>query len=331
MTRRRRFLALVCTLFAFPALATGQSPYAPSIPPAGQNPYAASTPLAGQSPYAASTPSGSQNPYAASTPPAGQSPYGSWTPPSGQNPYTPSTPPIPTGPPLDLPPSDVRKATWLEDAPPVRTPGGLATINDAGWPGGQAASACNFDCPNGESHWMTGQPSWCQVLAGAYYSSGVGPTIPTFNYIPVSVRQGWYIGNPFGPNWLGTGYWEFVGDLTGAAITSDYGSWFAGMSIMWRYNCVDYGNPVVPYIQFGAGGILNDAYKDPTQNAIGEKFEFYLHVELGLKFFISPNLSLDIEGGFQHISNAGLASRNYGVNAFGGQVGFTYYFPWGCH
>jgi len=52
-----------------------------------------------------------------------------------------------------------------------------------------------------------------------------------------------------------------------------------------------------------------------------------VHYEIGLKCFVAPNLSLDVEGGFQHISNAGLARRNHGVNALGAQVGLTYYFP----
>ena len=73
-----------------------------------------------------------------------------------------------------------------------------------------------------------------------------------------------------------------------------------------------------------------DAYHDPNQRAIGQAVEFYLHAEVGLKCMIAPNLSLDIEGGLQHISNAGLASRNYGVNALGGSIGLTYYFPWGA-
>ena len=48
-----------------------------------------------------------------------------------------------------------------------------------------------------------------------------------------------------------------------------------------------------------------------------------------MKYFVSRNLSLDLEAGFQHISNANSADRNFGVNALGAQVGFTYYFPWG--
>ena len=82
----------------------------------------------------------------------------------------------------------------------------------------------------------------------------------------------------------------------------------------------------MPYTQGGVGAILTDAYKEPWQRAVGQEFEFYLHAEVGVKCFITPNLSLDIEGGLQHISNGGLAKRNYGVNAFGGTVGFTYHF-----
>jgi hypothetical protein len=44
---------------------------------------------------------------------------------------------------------------------------------------------------------------------------------------------------------------------------------------------------------------------------------------------VAPNLSLDVEGGIQHLSNGGLARRNYGINAVGAAVGLTYYFPCG--
>ena len=57
-------------------------------------------------------------------------------------------------------------------------------------------------------------------------------------------------------------------------------------------------------------------------------FELEAHAQIGLRYFISDNWSLDIEGGYQHISNAGMASRNAGVNAgLGGQRGVTYHFP----
>jgi hypothetical protein len=49
--------------------------------------------------------------------------------------------------------------------------------------------------------------------------------------------------------------------------------------------------------------------------------------EIGVKYFVAPNLSLDLEAGIQHMSNGGMANRNLGVNAFGAQVRLTYYFP----
>jgi hypothetical protein len=129
--------------------------------------------------------------------------------------------------------------------------------------------------------------------------------------------------------WWGRGNWECICDNTAAAIISDYGHWFAGQSYLLRYNFLAPVCPVVPYHQLGAGWVINDAYKDQNQHAIGQALEFYLHYEIGLKYFVAPNMSLDIECGIQHISNGGLANRNLGVNAFGAQIGVTYYLPAG--
>lgn len=244
-------------------------------------------------------------------------------------------PPVPTGPPLEPPPAETRRPTWLEDGPAVIpagavTPGsGTFTGQDTAWPVAHTGSACNFDAPDAAPSWMMYEPTSVQVLMGAYVSSTLGPTIPSFHYLPLTVRQGWNLGSPFGRA-VG-GNWEFLADVTGAAITSSYGSYFAGSSLYFRYNWANPESPLIPYCQGGAGAVLNDAYHDRTQRAIGQELEFYLHAEVGLKCMIAPNLSLDIEGGLQHISNGGLASRNYGVNALGASVGFTYYFPWGTH
>jgi hypothetical protein len=45
-----------------------------------------------------------------------------------------------------------------------------------------------------------------------------------------------------------------------------------------------------------------------------------------LKFLLDKNWTFNIEGSFQHISNANTSARNEGVNAYGGFVGFTYVF-----
>jgi hypothetical protein len=250
----------------------------------------------------------------------------------GQGPAGGIAAPIPSGPPLVLPAADVPGTTWVENGSAVIPAGGgfAGPAADAAWPGplGRTGSACNFDIDDG-SNGIFPNPTSYQVLMGSYFSSHLGPPIPKFNYLPVSFRHGWDLGRPWGGDSSVPGHWEFLADVTGAAITSSYGQWFAGSSLFLRYNWADPGSFLVPYTQGGVGGIFTDAYKDPCQRAIGQAFEFYLHAELGLKCFVAPNLSLDVEGGLQHISNANLATRNFGVNALGGSVGLTYYFGGG--
>lgn len=236
--------------------------------------------------------------------------------------------PVGDGPPLPPPPAEVKRQTWLEGGPGVipaaATMGGPATMTDAVWPVTHSGSACHFDSEPALG-WLPCYETSVQVLQGAYFSSSLGPAINRFDYLPLSVRHGWALSGPVGA----PGYWEFLADVTAAAITSNYGNWFAGSSLFLRYNCADPGSLLVPYVQCGAGVMLNDAYRDPIQRAIGQELEFILHAQVGVRYMIAPNLSLDVEGGVQHISNAGMANRNAGVNALGGSVGFTYYFPWG--
>jgi hypothetical protein len=182
-----------------------------------------------------------------------------------------------------------------------------------------AAAACPAD------PFAAGATS-AEVRGGAYFSTNAGPSSPRFDYVPVSVRRGWMLTGP-DDYWWGRGNFECLCDLTGARATSGFGSWFAGPSLFLRFNWLEADAPVVPYAQVGAGGVLTDAYRVRTQPAIGQAFEYYLHYEVGVKCFVAPNLSVDVEGGLQHISNGGMSSRNAGVNAIGVTVGLTYYFP----
>ena len=54
---------------------------------------------------------------------------------------------------------------------------------------------------------------------------------------------------------------------------------------------------------------------------------FALKAAAGFHYTLNERLALNVEGGYIHISNADLASRNYGINALGGSIGITYYFP----
>lgn len=248
----------------------------------------------------------------------------------------PPLPPPPTGAPLEVPTHAVkRRSTWLENDPQVQPASAVEEVPSTRmgepWyldapPAASAASACNFDVPNCADVFSPDYGN-VQVLFGAYFSGKPGPSIPRFNYIPITIRQGWMLSS-HDDDAMVPGNFEFLADITVAAVTSEYGTVFGGPSFLLRKNLASSNSSIVPYVQAGVGFVLNDAHQNQQQQAIGQFFEFYLHGQVGLKFFVTEHLSLDIEFGIQHISNANLASRNLGVNAFGGQVGFSYYFPW---
>ena len=65
-------------------------------------------------------------------------------------------------------------------------------------------------------------------------------------------------------HWWGRGNYECLFDLTGAAITSTYGHFFAGPSFYVRANWLEPGCPVVPYIQLGTGAVLHRRPRGPV-------------------------------------------------------------------
>ena len=118
-------------------------------------------------------------------------------------------------------------------------------------------------------------------------------------------------------------------ELTAAPIIYGFGNIVVGPTILLRYNFVQPDWRMVPYLQVGGGFVYNDAYRDHSQRALGEAGEFYLQGTGGLHFLLSSCCSLDIEGGYLHISNAGINERNAGINALGGSLGITYFFSKG--
>ena len=86
----------------------------------------------------------------------------------------------------------------------------------------------------------------------------------------------------------------------------------------------------MPYVQLGLGLQYNDAYQEPTQNALGQALEYTLQAQAGLRYFVTHNMSVDVEAGYEAISNLG-QSPDGGITALGASLGVTYYFPCGRH
>jgi len=180
-------------------------------------------------------------------------------------------------------------------------------------------------------------PCSVQILGG-YYTLVSGDSARTsflpdgtpnglhdFNYAPMTIRLGhachYYCPGAFWPTVESSVHLE----LSGATIVQDFGSYLAGPSIIGRFTF----NPERswhPYIQAGVGLLFNDADEDLSQRMIGSDVEYLLQAQAGVQFMINKRWSLDVEGGYQHISNGGRNDRNFGVHAVGGAVGLTYRF-----
>jgi hypothetical protein len=151
-----------------------------------------------------------------------------------------------------------------------------------------------------------------------------------FDYAIAAVRLGytparrWFEGRGL------QGSASLLFEYAGAYVTDGFGRYFTGPSILGRYTFQPEGWRLNPYLQGGLGFVFTDAHQDQTQRLIGGDFEFLLQTHVGLQYWLNDRWSFDVEGGLQHISNAGTRSRNWGANTLGGSAGFTYRFGRVC-
>jgi lipid A 3-O-deacylase len=166
-----------------------------------------------------------------------------------------------------------------------------------------------------------------QFVTGALFApASWGKDHREFDYVQTNLRLGWMLSDPIKTKYVGTGAFELLLELTNSVIIRGYGSYLRGFTVLGRYNLLLSNPKWVPYFQAGAGIVINDAYKDMTQSSIGQSVEFTPQGSIGLHYFVGRKWAVDVEGMFHHISNAGLAERNRGINAVGGFLGVTYFF-----
>jgi hypothetical protein len=74
------------------------------------------------------------------------------------------------------------------------------------------------------------------------------------------------------------------------------------------------------------GAVYNDIYTAHSQRLIGQAWEIDLEAAVGVRYFFSDRWSANLEGGFRHISNAGMNDRNVGLNSIGVTIGLGRHF-----
>jgi len=196
-----------------------------------------------------------------------------------------------------------------------------------GWSSDAKAEEAAETAPQSEvSPYAKGRLS-LQLVSGALFSlTNLPEDSPVFNYAQTNLRLGWMLSDPAPQDGFFRGNWEGLVEVSNSIIFKGFGNYIGGITVLFRYNFVQPDWKVIPYVQGGAGIVYNDAYKDETQQAIGQAIEFTPQVSLGLHYLIADKWSLDAEGMLHHISNAGMSKRNRSINALGGFLGITYFF-----
>jgi len=165
-----------------------------------------------------------------------------------------------------------------------------------------------------------------QLAAGFFVSENYhDPLRPQMNDVDASVRLGWMLYSPAGPSIL-RGNVEVVAELFGGGFVRGPADLLGGTTIFIRYNYVQPAARFVPYIQVGGGGAYSDASQKQPQRALGSAVSFNLQVGLGVRFFCSDKSAVFLEFDYRHLSNAGLAERNLGLNSGGSWLGASLFF-----
>lgn len=150
-----------------------------------------------------------------------------------------------------------------------------------------------------------------------------GPLRPAIGDLDANLRCGWMLNSP-GGNGFFRGNCEFLVEAVAGGFTVGPGAVIAGGTLIFRYNFIQPSARWIPYIQAGLGAVYTDAYRQRPQRLLGEAFEFTAQGEIGVRYQLTPHTSVYAETGYRHISNAGLADRNYGLNSVAAQAGMSW-------
>ncbi len=142
------------------------------------------------------------------------------------------------------------------------------------------------------------------------------------SFVNFNPRLSYFFFEPFGPSIL---HGAFETGLEG---------WFQyylgpkeataeGLKLAFRYHLLGLSvGRFVPYLEGTAGA----AGTDLKVLEIDSPFTYVLEAGLGVSYFITPGLAVNVGYRFQHISNGHLYKKNRGFNSDSGIVGLTWYF-----
>ena len=106
-------------------------------------------------------------------------------------------------------------------------------------------------------------------------------------------------------------------------------TWLGGISVGPRYNFVQPGWRIVPFVEGTVGIMFTDAnpqfFPNNGQNGLGQDFNFMFGVAAGFRYDITETFFTRLSVNYLHVSNAGMsepAVQNKPIDALGPQLSF---------
>jgi hypothetical protein len=139
-----------------------------------------------------------------------------------------------------------------------------------------------------------------------------------YNFLTEIVSARYSVTNPGGPLFL-RGNLEMSGGLVRTIIVKGPESYFGGSVLGLRYNFIQPGAKLIPYAELRGGGGLSDSRG--MSHSLQTDFTFTYFLGAGFRYDVNPRCSVTVGVLDQHLSNAWLASPDYGVDSLGVSAG----------
>ena len=147
-----------------------------------------------------------------------------------------------------------------------------------------------------------------------------------YRYLPQLITVGWQLDEIGNDGW-NRGNTEFLFSGMYAPVIHGPNPWFTGGLFGPRYNFIQEGWPVIPYLQSRVGFMFTDATGAP--NSQGQDFCFSFEIGIGVRIPVMDQLSVNVGAMYQHISNGGLSEpehENVGLDSIGPTLSVSWAF-----
>ena len=125
-------------------------------------------------------------------------------------------------------------------------------------------------------------------------------------------------------SWI-RGYQQFYVSAIAEPIFRGIENHYFGLNFGGRYNFVQPGRRLSPYISGGLGLGWIDSHPN-IPGGQGQDFTFNILTAAGVSYSVNESWKIDIGVLYQHLSNGGQTDPNPSLNLIGPQIGVTYSF-----